>query len=88
MLTTPEFLDPIEKPGRKTPLTVAESILLKTSIIITKRKGDKGFPCLRPGKLPKKLDGVLFAKTEKCIEEIQCVLKECHFSPKPHLLNK
>jgi hypothetical protein len=77
-----------KNPERKPPSIAVEIILLKASIIITKRKGDKGFPCLRPGKLPKKLDGVLFAKTEKCIEEIQCVLKECHFSPKRHLLNK
>jgi hypothetical protein len=77
-----------KKPERKPPSIAVEIILLKASIIITKRKGDKGFTCLRPRKLPKKLDGVLFAKTEKCIEEIQCVLKECHFSPKPHLLNK
>jgi hypothetical protein len=42
MLTTPECLDPIEKLGRKPPLIEAESILLKVSITITKRKDNRG----------------------------------------------
>jgi hypothetical protein len=47
MSTTPECLDPTENPERRPPLTVAESILLKASITITKRNGDKGKGMLR-----------------------------------------
>lgn len=38
MLITLECLDPAKTPERKAPLIVAESILLNTSITITKRK--------------------------------------------------
>jgi len=88
MLTTPEFLDPIEKPGRKTPLTVAESIQLKTSIIITKRKGDKGSSCPKSWELLKHQNEWPFTKTEKRIKEIQSAIQERYLSPKPHLFNK
>jgi hypothetical protein len=36
MLTAPKCQDPTEKPERKSPLTIAESILLKDSITIIK----------------------------------------------------
>jgi hypothetical protein len=71
MSTTQECLDPTENPKRRPPLTMAESILLKASITITKRNGDKGSPYLKPRELLKKLDGLPFTKTEKRTEEIQ-----------------
>jgi hypothetical protein len=65
MLTTPECLGPIEKLERKPPLTVAESMLLKASITITKRKCDKGSPSFKPRELPKKPNRFPFTKTEQ-----------------------
>jgi hypothetical protein len=41
MLSAPMFLDPTEKPERKLPSTVAYSILLKASLTMIKRKGEK-----------------------------------------------
>jgi hypothetical protein len=88
MSTTPECLDPIEKLEKKPPLIEAESILLKVSITITKRKDDKESHCLKPRELLKKLDGLPFTKMEKCTEEIECAIQEHNFSPKPHILSK
>jgi hypothetical protein len=48
MLTTPAGFNPTEKPKRRPSSTFAESILLKVSITITKKKGDKGSPWLKP----------------------------------------
>jgi hypothetical protein len=58
------------------------------SMKMTNNKGDKGSPYLKPQELLKNPEGLSFTKTEKCTEEIQNSIQECHFSPKPHLLNK
>jgi hypothetical protein len=64
MLTTPVYLDPTEKPKKKPQLTVAESILLKASIIIKNKKCDKGSPYIKPQELLKKPDILSFTKTK------------------------
>jgi len=84
----PRVPRPHRKFREKTPLTMAESILLQASIIITKRNDDKWSPYLKPRKIIKKPDGLPFTKREKNTEEIQCAIQERNFSPKPHLLNK
>jgi hypothetical protein len=50
---------------------MALAILLKASITITNRKGERGSPCLTPLELLKKPDGEPLIKTEKEAEEIQ-----------------
>jgi hypothetical protein len=85
-MLTLECLDPTKKHERNPALIVAESILLKASITITKRKGDKGSPCLKPRELLKKPNRLPFTRTKKHTEEIQC--QERHFPLKPHLINK
>lgn len=49
--------------------------------------GDKGSLCLKPQEHLKKSIGVPFTKIEKHAAEIQCLILEHHFTPKPHLLS-
>jgi hypothetical protein len=49
----------------------AGNILLKASIKTTKRKGDKGFPYLKPRELLKKPEGAPLIKTNNRTIEIQ-----------------
>jgi hypothetical protein len=82
------FLNPTEKPERTPPVSMANSILLKTSMTMTNNNGDKGSPCFKLQELLNDLDGLPFTKTEMGTKKIQCTIQEHHFPPKLHLLNK
>jgi hypothetical protein len=65
--TSREFtsLEPTSNPARS-PQLVAQSIKrLKVSMTMTKSKGDKGSPCLRPLELGKKPCGLPLIRIEK-----------------------
>jgi len=87
MSTVSELLELIEKPDRRPMWIKALINLLRASITMTNKRGNRGSRCLIPWELLKKPDRVPFTKTEKCIEVMQCAIQEHHFSPKPHLLN-
>jgi len=71
MLIAIALLDPTIKLEKRPPSTKVEIILLNASMTITKRRGDKWSPCLRPCELLKKPDEVPFTKIEKGTKEIQ-----------------
>jgi hypothetical protein len=50
------------------------NILLRASITMINKRGDRGSPCLSPRELLKKPDGVPLTKIEKRAEEIQCAI--------------
>lgn len=84
----PLLESPTEKPAIKPFLTTTEIILLKASIIITKRNGDRGSLCLSPREPLKKLFGLPLIKIENLAVEMHHLIHEHNFSPKPHLFNK
>ena len=69
MLSEPELASPTENPDMNPPSTAPEIILLKASITKTKRRGERGSPCLRPLDGLKGLDGEPLTKIDK-LEEV------------------
>jgi hypothetical protein len=74
ILTSP---DPTKMPKRRPHQQLQKSFYLRPTI--TKKEGNKGPLYLKPQKLPTRLDGESFTKTEKCTEES---------SPNPILLSR
>jgi hypothetical protein len=74
------------KPEKRLRLIKALAILLKASITITKRNGERESPCLTPLELLKKPAGEPLINTKNEVGEIQKAIQEHHFCPNPHLL--
>lgn len=78
---------PTLKPVRYLPWTARSIILLKASITITKGKGDRGSPCLKPLVLPKKPLGQPLMSTKNRIVEMQNRIQLLHFDKNPQHCN-
>ena len=79
---------PIVKPDTKPPPTTLSNILLKTSITLTKCKGDRRLPCWSPLELSKKPQGLPLIRIEERRIEMQNEIQFLHFSKKSRLRNK